>query len=76
MVEDIAIGAGDLGFDFWAGMIGHKVANCSPRLCHILGAALPRRRDGPATRCAIRHNTTSAMEILQKLGFSVLPFNT
>ena len=41
--SDIAIGAGDLGFDSWIGQIGHSVANDSPPLQHFFGAVLSRR---------------------------------
>ena len=50
VAKDIAIGAGGLGFDFWAGQIGHRVANDSPPLRHFFGAVLPKTLsygDGP-----------------------------
>ena len=46
VVKDIAIGAGSVGFDSWAGQIGHIVAKVSPTLQYFFGAVLPSR-DGP-----------------------------
>ena len=44
MVQDIAMGEGDLGFDFRAGQIGHSVANGLPPLRRFVGAVLLRRQ--------------------------------
>ena len=41
-VKHANIGAVGLGFDFWAGQIGHSVANSSLPLQHFFGTALPK----------------------------------
>ena len=43
VVQDIAVGAGSLGSNFWAGRIKRNVANGSPPLRRFFGAVFPRR---------------------------------
>ena len=41
LLRIVAIGAGDLWFDSWAGQIGHSVANSpAPAQRHLFGAML------------------------------------
>ena len=51
VVRDTADGAGSLGFDSWAGQIGHSVANVSPPLQRFFFwscvVQAPSRKDGP-----------------------------
>ena len=43
VVSEIAIGDVGLGFDSWAGLMEHCVANGSPSLERLFGAVLSRR---------------------------------
>ena len=50
VIEDIATGTGGLGFDSWAGQIGHSVTNSSPPRRCLFGAVLSKelsRGDAP-----------------------------
>ena len=57
--QDIAIGAGGVGFDSRAGQIGHSGAKVSPTWQYFFGAVLPSAEMDPATRYTISRNAES-----------------
>ena len=63
MVQDLVIGARDLGFDSRASQIGHSVANGSPPLRRFCVALALSREMIPGTRYSLRRNTASIMTI-------------
>ena len=66
VAQGIAIGAGGVGFNSWAGQIGHKQQRLTTEamFLRICVAQALSRGEGPRTRYTLRRNTASIMKIL------------